>query len=91
MPTSAIHRPGGTNHHHAPACSAESFCAQYSIVPQDHSETFARPRKANPAAVSIAKMAVNKKLAVTIASSLGRISHKRMRQVPSPVARAASM
>src|SRR5215472_97926 len=27
-PTKAMHRPGGTNHHQAPDCSAESACAQ---------------------------------------------------------------
>lgn len=69
IPSNAIQRPGGTNHHQAPSVNACALWVQYSIVPQLHWEMFTRPKKAKLACVIMAKMTVSKKPDATIGSS----------------------
>ena len=91
VPSSAIARPAGTNHHQAPCASASWLCAQYSIVPQFHSDTFEMPTKARVISESTVNTTVPTKPEAMIAVRFGRISKPMIRQVLSPVARAASM
>src|SRR5579875_874218 len=44
VPSKAIPRPGGTNHHHAPLIMAPFWDDQYNIVPQLVEATFSKPR-----------------------------------------------
>ncbi len=74
VPTSAMARPGGMNHHHARASSAPLTWAQYSIVPHDHWVTLLRPRKAMLASVRMAPMTEPRKVTVMIAISFGKMS-----------------
>ena len=90
VPTSAMARPGGMNHHHARASSAPLTWAQYSIVPQDHWVTLLRPRKAMLASVRIAPTTEARNVAVMMASSFGRMSNSMILSELSPVALAAS-
>ena len=60
------------------------------MVPQFHDETDEMPMKARVISESTAKMTVPTKPEAMIAVRFGRISKTMIRQVVSPVARAAS-
>ena len=90
MPTSAMHRPAGTNHHQAPRCSARLFCAPYRMVPQFQSLGSPMPMKASVVCVSTANTTVATKPEAMMAVRFGMISAVMMRHVLSPLARAAS-
>lgn len=90
MPSSAMQSPAGTNHHHAPWASAWLDCAQNRTVPQFQLEMSATPMKARVISDRIAKMTVPTKPDAMTAVRFGRTSKRMIRQVDSPVARAAS-
>jgi hypothetical protein len=90
VPSSAMATPAGTNHHQAPCARACWPWAQNRMVPQFHVEIDEMPMKASVISDRTAKMTVPTKPDAMIAVRLGRISKRMMRQVFSPVARAAS-
>ncbi len=90
VPSSAMASPAGTNHHQAPCARACWPCAQNRIVPQFHDETDETPMNARVISDMTAKMTVPTKPEAMIAVRFGRISKPMIRQVRSPVARAAS-
>lgn len=90
VPSRAMHRPTGTNHHQAPWARAWLDCAQKSTVPQFQWEMSATPMKARVISESTAKMTVPTNPDAMTAVRFGMTSNRMIRQVDSPVARAAS-
>ena len=90
VPRNAIASPAGTNHHEAPWARACWLCAQKRMVPQFHSEMVEIPMKARVISDITAKITVPTKPEAMIAVRFGMISAVMIRQVLSPVARAAS-
>src|ERR1700733_2896087 len=90
MPSSAMHRPGGMNHHQAPTDSAWSLYARLSMFPQVSNVGSPNPMNARAAWVRIAKIVAKMELDTMIGISFGRISTTTMRHARSPAARAAS-
>ena len=90
MPSRAMSRPAGTNHHHAPRCRASCACAQYRTVPQFHSLVGVMPTNESVIWDRTANPTVPTKPAAMMAVRLGRISAEMIRHVLSPLARAAS-
>ena len=80
-PSSAMMRPGGTNHHQAPVPSAWPVCASLSIVPSVIEPVGPRPRYDSPASPRIAKMIAKRNCAASSGSRFGRISTRMMRVV----------
>src|SRR5262245_9969253 len=91
VPSSAMHRPGGTYQHHCPDTTAWPCVASNRIDPQlQFTAGFSTPRKPSATYVPIAYNTVNRNDAARMATRFGTISDMMMRQVRSPLIRAAS-
>jgi len=85
-----MHRPAGTNHHHAPSPSAWLLCAQNRIVPQFQVDSETTPTNDSVICSITAKITVPTKPDAITAVRFGSTSKTMIRQVRSPDARAAS-